>query len=275
MRIVGINIGVFVLLRLTAIAGVFTDSPALIDSVIRWLELPGEPGELIRRPWTLFTYMFTQWELLHVAFNMLWLYWFATVFLSVSSPSRLMMLYLAGGLGGAIFFLTGSAVIPSSVLGPGHYLLGSSAAVMAIVTAVAILMPHFRMMLFLLGSVELRWIALATIFLVLIGVTGENVGGEVAHLGGITVGATYGLLRRRGIDILAGVAAIPGRLKASLRRDRKTTEVSGEPRAVPTGLTAREREELDIILDKIKKSGYTSLTAAERDRLFSVSSRIK
>ena len=275
MRIVWVNIGVFVMLRLTAIAGVFSGHPEWIDIVDKWLELPADFGVFLHRPWTLLTYMFTQWDLLHVAFNMLWLYWFATVFLTISTSGRLLSLYIAGGLGGALFFLAGSASLPSGVLGPGHYLLGSSAAVMAILTAVGLLMPHFRMMLFLLGSVELRWVALATIFLVLIGVTGENGGGEVAHLGGIAVGAAYGLCRRRGTDILAPLERLPSRLKEMFSRKTRSACTTDRPHSVPSGLTVEEREELDMILDKIKKSGYTSLTASERDRLFKVSRQIK
>ena len=123
---------------------------------------------------------------------------------------------------------------------------------------------------------ELRWIALATIFLVLIGVTGENAGGEIAHLGGISVGALYGVLRRRGKDILAPVESVPRRLKSLLKRERKDPHAAAPHTGkAPAGLSPLEQEELDTILDKIKKSGYTSLTLAERDRLFSVSSRIK
>ena len=90
MRIVWINIGVFVMLRLTAIAGVFSGHPEWIDIVDKWLELPADFGVFIQRPWTLLPYMFTQWALLHVAFNMLWLYWFATGVLPISTSGRLL-----------------------------------------------------------------------------------------------------------------------------------------------------------------------------------------
>ncbi len=281
MRIIGINVVVFVLLRLTAIAGIFSGTPSLIDSVLPWLELPASLQALAMRPWTLLTYMFTQWDLMHVVFNMLWLYWFATIFLTISSPSRLLVLYLAGGLCGALFYVGGCSLLPAGVLSTGSYLLGASAAVLAIVTSVAILMPRFRMMLFLLGSVEIRWIALATIVLVLIGVTGSNAGGELAHLGGIAIGLIYSLCMRRGVDIIAPVLRLPARVKSLFKRHKspcpprqKATSTS-RAGTTPGGLSATEREELDLILDKIKKSGYTSLTHAERDRLFSVSSRIK
>lgn len=274
MRIVGLNLAVFVLLRLTAIVGIFSGSPHLIDSVLPWLELPGAPVMLLERPWTLLTYMFTQWDLLHVAFNMLWLYWFGTIFLTVSTPARLTALYLSGGLCGAAFFIIGCVWLPATVLSTGNYLLGSSAAVLAIVTAVAILMPRFRMMLFFIGSVEIRWIALVSIVLVLIGVTGSNAGGEVAHLGGIAAGLAYALCLRRGTDLLAPFLSFPSFIR-SIFNGHKVSQPEKNSRPTPTGLTIEEREELDSILDKIKKSGYTSLSAAERDTLFSLSKRIR
>lgn len=278
MRIIGVNIAVFVALRLTAIAGIFSGSPALIDSLLPWLELPASLSQLAAHPWTVITYMFTQWDLMHVVFNMLWLYWFATIFLTISSSARMVVLYFGGGLCGALFYVAVCSLLPAGVLATGSYLLGSSAAVLAIVTSVAILMPRFRMMLFLLGSVEIRWIALATIVLVLIGVTGSNAGGELAHLGGITAGVVYSLCMRRGTDLIAPLLRLPSRVKSLFDRPRarRQAPVNPEPpRTTPGGLTPGEREELDLILDKIKKSGYTSLTSAERDRLFSVSSRIK
>ena len=279
-RILGVNIAVFVALRLTAIVGVFSDMPGLIDTVDSWLELPADIHLLAMRPWTVITYMFTQWDLTHVVFNMLWLYWFGTIFLTISSPARLLLLYLGGGLCGALFYVAGYSLLPAGIFATGSSLIGSSASVLAIVTAVAILMPRFRMMLFLLGSVEIRWIALATIVLVLIGVTGRNAGGELAHLGGITAGLVYALSLRRGLDLIAPLLRLPSRLKSlfSRRPGPKSAKASPEPphtTATPGGLSPQEREELDLILDKIKKSGYTSLTHSERDRLFSVSSRIK
>ena len=144
-------------------------------------------------------------------------------------------------------------------------LIGSSASVIAVVTAVAILMPHFKMHLLLIGSVSVKWIAIVTIVLVLVGVTGSNAGGEIAHIGGVIAGVFYGLWIKRGHEL-------------SFRRPSRRHTPAEPPSSSSssgTGLSADERAELDAILDKIKKSGYTSLTSSERDRLFSVSRKIK
>lgn len=264
MRIVWVNVAVFVLLRLIAIVFVFSGRPDYIDMMLAQVELPSSPAVFLTRPWTLVTYMFAQYDLLHVVFNMLWLYWFGTMFTMTASSRRLLTLYLCGGLAGAVLFMLGYMVLPMFHSSYGS-LIGSSASVIAVVTAVAILMPRFKMHLLLIGSVSVKWIAIVTIVLVLVGVTGSNAGGEIAHIGGVIAGVLYGLWIKRGHEF-------------SFRRPawrRAPAEAPAPSQSSDSGLSADERAQLDAILDKIKKSGYTSLTPSERERLFSVSRKIK
>lgn len=265
MKIVWINVAIFVLLRLAAIMCVFSGRPDYIDVILAQVELPSSPILFLSRPWTIVTYMFAQYDLLHVVFNMLWLYWFGTMFMMTGSSHRLLTLYICGGLAGAVLFIVGYMVLPMFHSSYG-LLIGSSASVIAIVTAVAILMPHFKMYLLLIGSVSVKWIAFVTIILVLIGVTGSNAGGEIAHIGGVMAGACYALWVKKGYNL-------------TLRRARRqaapgSATHSADPGS-QSGLTPDEHARLDAILDKIKKSGYSSLTSDERDCLFSVSRKIK
>ena len=264
MKIVWVNVAVFVLLRLIAIVFVFSGRPDYIDLMLAQVELPSSPALFITRPWTLLTYMFAQYDLLHIVFNMLWLYWFGTMFTMTASSRRLLTLYLCGGLAGAVLFVLGYMILP---IFHSHYgsLIGSSASVIAVVTAVAILMPHFKMHLLLIGSVSVKWIAIVTIVLVLVGMTGSNAGGEIAHIGGIIAGVLYALWMKREREVSSRRPAWP-------RASADSTSTASQSGA---GLSADERAELDAILDKIKKSGYTSLTSSERDRLFNVSRKIK
>lgn len=264
MKIVWVNVAVFVLLRLIAIVFVFSGRPDYIDMMLAQVELPSSPAVFLTRPWTLVNYMFAQYDLLHVVFNMLWLYWFGTMFTMTASSRRLLTLYLCGGLAGAVLFMLGYMVLPMFHSSYGS-LIGSSASVIAVVTAVAILMPRFKMHLLLIGSVSVKWIAIVTIVLVLVGVTGSNAGGEIAHIGGVIAGVLYGLWIKRGHEF-------------SFRRPawrRAPADAPAPSQSSDSGLSADERAQLDAILDKIKKSGYTSLTPSERERLFSVSRKIK
>lgn len=296
MKIVWINIAVFVMLRLVAIVSIFAGQPDFINVVMHYVQLPSSLSVLATRPWTLVTYMFAQYDVLHILFNLLWFYWFGTLFMMTATQRQLFALYLLGGLGGAALFLLSYSTLPAFAYHTAM-LIGSSASVIAIVTATAILMPDFKMHLLLFGAISLKWIAIVTIGLGLIGVTGSNAGGEIAHIGGVAVGAIYALQLKRGRDITRplnrffdSIANAFGGLKSSIAHVFKPRQP--KPRQASTGSSRQtsgsnrheasspkcsenDREILDQILDKIKKSGYSALTPEERRRLFDVSNRIK
>ena len=143
--------------------------------------------------------------------------------------------------------------------------------------------PDYRMNLLFLGAVSLKWIAVVTIGIDLLSVTGSNAGGHIAHLGGAAVGAIFALGLKRGHDIMAPLNSLIDAIVNLFRRRPKVRparfRASGAPSAprpkAPSAASAADQAELDNILDKIKKSGYSSLTADERARLFDVSRRIK
>ena len=65
-----------------------------------WLLLPGSLGELIFKPWTLFTHMFMHTGLLHLIFNMLTLYFACQLFNRYFDDRRLINVYFVGGFAG-------------------------------------------------------------------------------------------------------------------------------------------------------------------------------
>ncbi|MDE6801692.1 MAG: rhomboid family intramembrane serine protease, partial [Muribaculaceae bacterium] len=135
--------------------------------------------------------------------------------------------------------------------GAGAGLEGASAAVMGIVTATACLVPDYRLNLMLLGHVKLKWIAIVTIGLFALGLTGSNAGAHVAHLGGVAAGAIYAFT-----------------LKYHHRHRSKA-----HPESIHID-EADARKELDMLLDKVRRSGYGALTAAEQRRLFELSRHV-
>lgn len=263
VRLIAVNAVVFFLLRVAVIVGLFAGASDVLPRVLSMVELPGSPAALARAPWTLLTYMFAQYDVFHLFFNMVWLYWFGSIFLMRCSQGQLLVLYLYGGLAGALLFVATYMGLPLLGFSAGR-LIGSSAAVMAIVTATAVMMPDFEMRLLFVGGIRLKWIAVVTIALVAIGVTGDNAGGETAHIGGIVAGFLFGSGIRRGRDITAPLRRL------AWRRPARPAPVSG---GGPSG-GGDPRRELDEILDKIRRSGYASLTPDERRRLFDVSKKV-
>lgn len=261
LRLVIINAVVFVLLTLTVV-GVrlfsaghdFGDSALL--RVMLPLTLPGSWGGLVYKPWTFVTYMFTQYDVWSLLMNMLWLYWFGGLLMMQCSGRQLTGLYLMSGFAGAVCYMTFGPLVGADA---GLGLLGSSAAVMGIVAAVAVLMPRLRLRLMLVGEVEVVWIAVITIILFALGLTGYNAGSHIAHLGGVAMGVVYGLVMRRGIDLTAP-------LNSTI--DKVVNFVHGLPGRPQKRRTSPERADISDILDKVRRSGYASLTPDERRRLF-------
>lgn len=245
--IIAINTGIFFVLRISAAVMNLSGHPELQETMLGYVEMPSSIEDFAHRPWTAVTYMFCQFDAMHIIMNMLILYWMGTLFAFTASNRRIMQLYIAGGLGGAALFLLWFAIMPPA---SETFLIGSSASVFAIMTAAAIKMPKTRVRLVLIGDVQLRWIVLTILALdLIIGTGGDNFGGHLAHLGGVIVGATYAL-------------------SPAVRSKRKDI-------AKPLDSSFDDTATLDIILDKIRSSGYASLTADERRRLFEISSRIK
>lgn len=281
VKIIAVNVAVFVALRIVAIIGVFSGNPGLINSVLDFVQLPSSFPLLLTRPWTLVSYMFAQYDLLHLFFNVIWFYWFGMLFSMASTPRRMLLLYFLGGLGGAIIFLGAYNLLPALNYHIG-WLIGSSASVMAIVTATAILMPDFKMNLLFLGAISIKWIAIVTIILVLAGVTGSNAGGELAHIGGILAGGIFAVLYKRGTDITEPFLRLWDKISSlslsSFRRPARAPMTPPPPPPRSDGRPAcseEDRATLDAILDKIKRSGYAGLSAEERRILFDVSRKIK
>lgn len=211
-----------------------------------WLDVP--PGTLLlNRPWTPLTYMFTQTDIWHAIFNMLWLYWFGLIYQNLTTPRKTVGLYIASGLAGAAVYIIGSIVWPRT---GGAGLEGASAAVMGVVTATACMVPDFKIRLFILGPVKIKWIAIVTIAIFAIGLSGNNAGAHLAHFGGVAMGATLVLIPR---------------FKS---RSHRTV-------ATPNGLSdADARALLDSLLDKVRRSGYGSLSREERRQLVELSKKV-
>lgn len=203
------------------------------SSVIGVLVLSSDPATLLSTPWTVISYAFTQADLLHLLFNMLWLYAFGRLLLVRRTGRDLMLLYLAGALCGALLYL----IFSSPAAGP---LIGSSAAVISVAVAVAFIMPDTELYLPLLGMTKVKWIVGVVTLIFLIGLSAPNAGGNLAHLGGVITGATGGLIICR--------------------------------KSAPGSDSRAHTAEYDALKARIRSSGYESLSAKEKRRFFELSS---
>lgn len=290
VRFVMVNVAVFVIVRVLALVCLLFAVDAM--PAIELLEMPSNPVKFVHQPWSLISYMFLHYDVMHILFNMLWLYWFGAMFHQIFGTRRFVGLYFLGGIGGALLYMLAYNVLPlfSSTEG---LLLGASASVLAIVAATAVRQPDYKVGLLFFGQISLKWIAIVTIFIDVISIGSSNAGGHIAHLGGALVGAAFALADRRGTDITAWFNRAIDRLVNLTRRRPRVkvgnfhnspfTRTKQQPRTDKqqyerdngrrNSMTPAEEAEMDEILKKIKLSGYASLTAEEKRRLFEVSKR--
>ena len=282
LKLIFINIGVFVVLHVLALGSLLMNAG---DGILQWVELPSNLGMLLHRPWTLITYMFAHYGFLHILFNMLWLYWLGRIFMEYFSPKQLTGVYLLGGLGGALLFLLAYNSLPYfRTLPEPAFLKGASASVIAIVVATAVYAPDYRIGLLFLGEVPLKWVALVTVAIAVLGLDAGNVGGNIAHIGGAIVGAWFGLRIKRGRDITRPLnTAIDTVVGLFNGRSWKLPKFEKKAGAKLNQQQVQQRpnrpadevseDELDKILGKIKVAGYDALTDEEKDKLFKASRR--
>lgn len=278
------NVLVYIILVLIGVFSVLLNFPSLAVAVRSWFELPASPELLLQRPWTLFTYMFVHGGVMHILWNMFALYVFGRMFLDFFSVRHFVGVYVLGGLFGALFFVVAYNLFPyfAGVVASAH-LVGASAAVLAIVVATAVRSPEYRINLLLIGSVKLSTFAIVTVLLSVLLLSGDNAGGNFAHLGGAFAGFLFARLLGKGTDITEIVnrpfdwAKTLFSGKGFKRRKKgKFTYTAGAKRNPDYEYNARKKADeaaVDAILEKIKKGGYASLSEAEKKRLFDASSK--
>lgn len=262
---IGINVLIFIAFTLVNIPFFLSGKSGIVyDTLIR--EYFGFPAALSKLPvkfYTFITYQFFHDGIWHILFNMLWLYWLGNIFLDFLKPRQFHFVYLAGGVAGALFYLLAYNVFPVFATQlPGATVIGSSAAVMAVIVATATLLPDYSMRLMFFGDVKLKYLAMAYIVLDLIGIASTNAGGSFAHIGGAVLGFTYIKLLKSGTD-----------WSSIFKRKPKLRVVKNEAgkqagRKQPENVN---QEEIDRILDKISKTGYDKLNKQEKETLFKAS----
>ncbi|MGB1308902.1 MAG: rhomboid family intramembrane serine protease [Oceanihabitans sp.] len=242
-------------------------------SSLLWLELPSDFFSFLKQPWAIISYSFVHYDFFHLLFNMLWLYLIGKMFLNLFNTKLGLNVYFLGVLFGALLFLLGYSILPN-VFPSGHKLVGASAGVRALLIFMCAYMPNMDLRFFTF-NIKLKHIGLAIVIIDLIGLFGTNAGGNLAHFGGSILGYFYAKQLVKGKDIGKGferfmdtiLSWFKPRSKSALKTvHKKKNKVAGYTK--DDFKTFNNQKQIDIILDKISKSGYDSLTKEEKEFLF-------
>lgn len=188
---------------------------------------------------------------------------------------KIYTIYFIGGISGALTFILAYNIFP--VFHDTISLsttIGASASVLAITIATAVLVPDYSVNLLFIGPVKIKYIAIFTVILDVLMIRSGNAGGHFAHIGGALSGALFILFirkdiaRRIGLLRLGSIIGNPFRRKPLKKVHSKGRPLNDEEYNKQKVL---KQEKIDRILDKISRSGYTSLSAEEKEILFNSS----
>jgi len=273
-KLIYYNIGIFLIIKLIQLIFVLSGSlPDVTTPILKYLMVPSNLSALMLKPWTVVTYMFTHKDFFHLLFNILYIYWFGRIFMSVISEKLLLRVYILGGLSGAGLYILSFNILPTfnNIYGYSE-MLGASASAMAILFTIARFQPDFKVNLLLFGPVKLKYLALIALVIDLISISNmSNTGGHIAHIGGALFGFIFGKM------VLDGKIKYSSGNKSdwnfSFSRKKKMTISHSRPMSDMeyNYIKTQRRKEIDRILEKIKQNGYDSLSKEEKKALFEAS----
>lgn len=271
MKLIVINVILFVVSNL--FIGIARISGGAGSEVYQLLGLTTDPSYILTHFWTPVTYMFFHNDVFHILFNMLWLYWMGQLFVEFIGSRQLISTYLLGGISGGILFIVTGFLFPEAL--SGAILIGASAAVMAIVVAIAFLIPNYTIQLLLFGPVKLKYLALVSFILSTLIDFYSNTGGKVAHIGGALYGYIFIVQYRKGNDpgkLINSIVDWAGNLFKPRAKMKVAYKKPASDEVYNTNKLAAEKY-MNAILDKISKSGYDALSKEEKEFLFKQSGK--
>ncbi len=237
------------------------------------LALPASWQLLAARPWTIITYMFLHEGFFHILFNLIMLYFGGILFTEYLGEKRLLWTYLAGGITGGLFYIVSFNIFPAfAQVKDISMALGASASVLAIIVAIATYVPDLTIQLLLFGRVKLKYVAIVFVAIDLLSIQSGNPGGHIAHLGGAFWGFIYAYTLKNGTDLFRFLHLSSYKSTFKTRKKSKSEYHQEFKRPLSdeeyNAQKVKRQQKIDSILDKISKSGYSSLSKEEKEFLF-------
>lgn len=269
-KIIALNILVYVIGWL-----VFQTQGIARDDSLNWLALPKYFSAFILKPWSILTYGFAHNGIWHLFMNMFILYFVGRSLTNLFSVKLSLNVYFLGILLGGLSFVLTYTLFPSGILNNVGDLVGASAGVSAVLIFLCAYMPNKEMRF---GPIVIKLMYVGFVFVAfdILGLFGNNSGGYVAHLGGDLLGYFYAVQLKKGTDIGKGFERLMDSVSSFFSKGNKTIlkTVHKNKNKSYAGHTKQEfgkfnkQKQIDVILDKISKSGYESLSKEEKAFLF-------
>jgi membrane associated rhomboid family serine protease len=250
-----------------------------------------------------FTYMFLHGGFTHIFFNMFALWMFGSVIERVWGPKKFVFYYIVCGIGAGItqelvqyatytiegisayqYVSAGGVQMTTDAYINLWTTIGASGAVYGILLAFGMIFPNERLFIIPFPfPIKAKWLIVGYIAIELFSaMTGPGDGvAHMAHLGGMLFGfllirywqkhpdSSQGFGRSRGQEFFENMKRrYDQRQQQNNRMKAEQTDPRRESDEEYNARKRKNQEEVDAILDKIRKSGYDSLTKEEKKKLF-------
>ncbi|WP_431135893.1 rhomboid family intramembrane serine protease [Psychroserpens mesophilus] len=243
------------------------------ESTLTWLELPKDFLDFIVQPWSIISYGFLHYRPFHLLFNMIVLYFVSRTMVNLFPRNQSLSIYFLGIIAGGLAYVSVYNIMPEHLSSKVGSLVGASAGVNALLIFICAYMPYRETQFFAI-KIKLWHIGLAIVVIDFVGLFGINQGGKVAHLGGSLLGYLYATQLLKGKDIGKSFGEFIDRI-SSFFKQKPTLKTVHKNKKKPFAGHNKEQfsefnnqKKIDLILDKISKSGYDSLTKEEKAFLF-------
>ena len=195
-----INGAAFLLLWIIEIIASIS-STGIYSFTLHNIAAPTAVMALLKKPWTIITYMFFDTSFINLMCNMLLLFWFGRILVDITNERKLTAIYVLGGFSGVVLpILVGSSA--------NGFLLSPIASILAVITATATYAPNYRVFLLLFGEVSLKILAIIIVAIELLPMihlasqsSPQLLALSLCKLGGVAFGVCWALCYKKGTDI--------------------------------------------------------------------------
>jgi hypothetical protein len=213
------------------------------------------------------------WQLIG---TLLWLWAFGYILQDLSGNTKLIPVYLYGGLAAAVIFVAGSNLIPAyrAAVNSTEPFMGGEAAVVSLAIATTTISPRYKLFPMINGGIPL-WL-LTLLFLAIDYTSIANSSGiyPMAHLASALTGFLFAYQLQRGRDggkwMVNFINWVNDLFNPEKKYKKKPVSQQRYYKSIrkPFEKTPRiTQQKIDEILDKINQQGYNSLSEEERDIL--------
>ena len=261
-KLIYLNIAIFLLtLLITVFQGLYKGEQ---NFLVEWFSLDNNLDAFLTKPWSIISYGFLHADFIHLIFNMITLYFIGNLFIQYFTEKQALTFYILGTLFGGFLYVISQNYFPLFE-GINTTLVGASAGISAIFIGIATYMPHYQIKIRFIGFIKFWHLAAIWLAFDLVGLIGTNAGGSFSHLGGSLFGYLY---VQQASNKKTNISTIFSSFFKRKEKPLKTVHKSAKRKQKTVKNSNQNQEKIDVILDKISKSGYDTLTKTEKEFLF-------